>query len=323
MRFGAHLSTAKGYVAMADYAAEVGCECIQVFAKSPRQWSAKPLAPERAGEMRDLVASGRIEAVNTHTSYLINLSTEDDGLRAKSTDALADELVRAALLGAPLVNTHVGAAACLSPKHAPDADGVAVEGALAEAAGRVSDAIKRAYELAEASLGADAKLPTLLLEDTAGAGHVYGASIAELAAVTERCGFGPERLGICIDTCHAWAAGYDLSDEAGWNALLRRIDDLMGLSRLQLLHVNDCLHDCGEHKDRHAWIGRGEIGIEGFAAMVRDERLAGLPSVCEMPGELPVKDALNLEVLKDLRDGVEPREALARAEARHPGAKQT
>lgn len=327
MRFGAHVTAAKGYRQMARYARQTGCECVQIFAKSPRQWQAKPLSDERLKEMRDLIDQGAVCPVNTHTSYLLNLSTDNDELREKSIAALADELVRAAQLGCTAVNTHVGTASAAAPADAAAADGEPLSPESARAAERAGQAAVRAWELAErqlADLGEEARLttPVLLFEDTAGAGTTFGSSVSELAAAIAASGLGADRLGICIDTCHAWAAGYPLDGAEGWDALLGRIDGLMGIDRLQLLHLNDCLHGCGQHKDRHAWIGRGRISAAGFAALVADPRLARLDAVLEMPGQLPEKDEVNLGVLKALRDGLGPKEAVAAGAALHPGATQ-
>lgn len=326
MLFGAHVSTAKGYTDMARYAQETGCECVQVFAKSPRMWSAKPLTDKRLTEMAQLRADGAVGPVLTHTSYLLNLSGSKDDLREKSTIALADELVRASLLGAECANTHLGT----SDEHAPD-DAHAADSELSDesrrAAARAGAAIARAWNLAEEELarieeqeGRAIERTCLLLEDTAGAGSVFGSSVAQLAACIDASGLGPERVGITIDTCHAWAAGYDVSGTQGWDDLVGTVDELVGLERFRWIHANDCLRGCGEHIDRHAWIGHGRIGVEGFAAMVADPRLAHINVACEAPGELPAKELFNVGILRFLREGLASEEAFAKAHALCPDA---
>ena len=326
MLFGAHVSTAKGYADMARYAQETGCECVQVFAKSPRMWNAKPIPDKRLAEMERLRAEGAIGPVLTHTSYLLNLSGSKDELREKSTFALADELVRASLLGAECANTHLGTSDEQAPEDARAAD-EAVSDEARRAAVRAGEAIARAWNLAEQELacieereGRAVGRTCLLLEDTAGAGSVFGSSVAQLAACIEESGLGPERVGITIDTCHAWAAGYDVSGKQGWDDLVGVIDELVGLERFRWVHANDCLRGRGEHIDRHAWIGHGCIGVEGFAAMVADPRLAHLNVACEAPGSLPAKELFNVGILRFLREGSAPDEAFAKAHALCPDA---
>jgi deoxyribonuclease-4 len=326
MLFGAHVSVGKGYRKMADYVEKTGCECIQIFAKSPQQWKAKPLSAERIAEMRDVRGEGRVGPVLTHTSYLLNLAGPKDDLREKSVAALSDELVRASLLGAEGANTHLGTCEERAWADAREGDERLSDASL-RAAQRAGSAIADAWERAERELAAmedetGGALPRtrLLLEDTAGAGSVFGSSVAELGAVVEASGLPVERVGITIDTCHAWAAGYDVATRRGWDDLIDRIERLVGLDRFLWIHANDCLHGRGEHKDRHAWCGHGCIGAEGFAAMVANPKVEQANAVCEVPGDEPDKDIVNVAFLKGLRDGEAPDEALARSLALCPGA---
>jgi len=282
MQFGAHISAACGWSQALAYAIDVGCECVQLFAKSPRQWKAPAMDESAAARFvaeREAVGFGPLF---THTAYLLNLATTDEVLREKSIDALADELLRGALLGAEGVVTHTGTA--------PDGDrqGAAV---------RLADSVVRAIMLA----GGEDCRPRLLLENAAGQGRSFGGSAEELGAAIALTGLCPERLGVCIDTCHGFAYGMELDIADGWDTCLAQMDDAFGLERLGLIHANDCKFGRGEHRDRHEWIGDGFIGTDGFSAMVCHPALAGIAVITEMPGDPPYKDAENLRRLRALR----------------------
>lgn len=280
MLIGAHVGMAKGYAAAVDYAVSVGCECMQVFAKSPRQWNARPMDPEAAAAFRERCVQTGMGPVLVHTSYLINLGSADDALWERSYAALADELVRAEILGAAFVVTHVGTAFNGDPARTP---------------GRIAQGVERAWALA------GVQGPRLLLENTAGAGTTFGNGPEELGAILHRLDVAAAHTGVCLDTCHAHAAGWDLSQAETWAELVRAFDACCGMP-IEAIHANDCMFGPGTHRDRHAWIGDGTIGYEGFLAMCAQQRFAGLPVVTEMPGELPVKDAENISRLKRLRD---------------------
>lgn len=282
MLIGAHISISSGYPKALDYAESVGCECVQIFAKSPRQWRAKPIDLVAAEVLRSECERRGFGPVFTHTAYLINPATSDLELREKSIAALADELMRGAALGAAGVVTHIG--------NDPDADPAA-------AAARVGEAVVRAFELA----GGNACTTRLLLENTAGAGRTFGSNFEELGACIAAAGLPPERLGVCLDTCHAFAYGMPVDSESGWRDIVSGISECCGIERLGLIHANDCLFERGSRRDRHAWIGDGFIGSEGFAAMLCVSELDGVCAVTEMPGEVPVKDEENIGRLKALR----------------------
>jgi deoxyribonuclease IV len=279
MLIGAHVSVAQGYLAALDYAQSVGAECIQIFAKSPRQWHGPRIKATAAAAF---VAERKARAfgpVFTHTAYLINLGTDDPELRERSIAALADELVRAALLQADGVVTHLG--------NDPLGDSDA-------AAFRIAEAIVAAYAIA-GDAGAASRL---LLENTAGAGRSFGSTFQELGACVSATGLEPDRLGMCFDTCHAFTYGMDVNTETGWRETIAQVESHVGLDRLGLIHANDCLFERGSKRDRHAWIGDGFIGEDGFRAMLCAPELRGVPACLEMPGEVPIKDATNIERLK-------------------------
>lgn len=284
MLVGAHVSVSGGYVKALDYAQSVGCECIQIFAKSPRQWRGSAIDPGLAGQFVDERRARGFGPVFTHTAYLINLGTTDRELREKSIAALADELVRGSLLAASGVVTHVG--------NDPAANPVA-------AAIRIGTAVREAFDRAgDAGLGV-----RLLLENTAGAGRTFGADFAQLGACIDGAGLPRERLGVCLDTCHGFASGMALDTEAGWREVLDDITRTCMIERLGLVHANDCMFERGSHRDRHAWIGNGFVGSDGFAAMMCASELSAICACTEMPGEVPEKDAVNVERLKSLREG--------------------
>ncbi len=284
MLIGAHVSAARGLAAAVDYAASVGCESMQFFAKSPRRWEAAPPDYHAGSAFLEMRQGAGIRTTFTHTAYLINLATPDEALRTRSTIALADEITRARVLSTDGIATHLGT----DPTGEPEA-----------AAERIATAIRTALELAGGDPASPAKL---LLENTAGAGNTYGRTIGELAAVIERSQEARPFLGICFDTCHGHASGIDLADDRAWSLLLEEIDDGCGARALQLVHANDSAYPRGSRRDRHAWIGDGMLGIDAFAAMVRHPRLKGLPAVTEMPGQIPHKDRENIRRLELLRD---------------------
>ncbi len=282
MLLGAHISVAGGYQKALDYALDVGCECAQIFAKSPRQWRGPAIDPAAAKAFVQAREERGFGPVFTHTAYLINPATSNAELREKSIRALADELLRGSLLGATGVVTHIGN----DPDGDPDA-----------AAARVGEACVRAFELA----GGENCNTRLLLENTAGAGRTFGSNFEQLGACIRAAGLPQERLGVCLDTCHAWAYGMPVDTPEGWREVIDGIAGCCGIGRLGLVHANDCLFERGSRKDRHAWIGDGLIGSEGFAAMVCVPELSDVCAVTEMPGEVPVKDSENLRRLSDLR----------------------
>jgi deoxyribonuclease-4 len=283
MLIGAHVSVAGGYDKALEYAQSVGCDCIQIFAKSPRQWKGPAVDAEKAAEFVRLRHQAGFGPVFTHTAYLINLATPDQALREKSITALADELRRGDLLRAAGVVTHIG--------NDPDADPKA-------AARRVGESVARAFELA----GGGDCATRLLLENTAGAGRTFGSSFEELGMCVDASALPPERLGVCLDTCHAFAYGMPLDTEVGWRAVVEGIGSCCGVGRLGLVHANDCMFERGSRRDRHAWIGDGFIGTDGFRAMLCTPELAEVCACAEMPGDPPEKDSINIGRLKSLRE---------------------
>ena len=282
MRLGVHLQTGGGLAATALYAQEVGAECAQIFAKSPRMWNGPEPDPVASATFTDSLRTAGIAPLFTHTAYLLNLATDAQPLRERSIAALSDELRRAALLDAEGVVTHLGSFA----------------GDDVEVAARIAHGIAEARERAP-----EAEDVRVLLENSSGGGNSFGRSFAQLGELVAALGWlGVARFGVCLDTCHAHAAGIDLSSARDWDAAITELRARCGDAEPRLVHANDSAHPCGSKRDRHAWVGDGTIGEAGFAAMLADPRMAGVPAVTEASGERPEKDIVNLARLKRLRD---------------------
>lgn len=283
-RFGAHMSISGGVSKSFARGESVGLDSMQIFAKNERQWTAKPISPEEATAFRVEQQRTGIHPVVVHDSYLINLAAPADELREKSIAAFADELERCAQLDIPYLVTHPGA-------HT----GIGEEAGLA----RVADAICRL--LAE-GVGGNTMI---LLETTAGQGTALGYRFEHLARLFELIPYH-ERLGICVDTCHIFAAGYDIRDPEGYQTTFAELDRLVGLTRVKCFHLNDSQKDLGSRVDRHAHIGQGCIGVEAFRMLVNDPRFADLPMIIETPkGEDMAEDRMNLALLRSLVQGAE------------------
>lgn len=272
------MMTAGGLHRAIETGAAVGCDVVQVFTKSPQQWQARPLTDADVDAFRRAQDVSSIPCVAAHDSYLINPAAADPAVLERSRAALGEELGRAARLGIPAVVMHLGAA------------GTAPE---EEALERLIESVRQAF----ARAGVE-EPPWLLLETTAGQGTCLGHRFEHLAAVIQAID-GALPVGACLDTCHVFAAGYELRDAAGYEETIASFDRLIGLERLRLIHANDSRRERGSRVDRHEHIGRGEIGPEGFRLLVNDPRLAAVPIVLETPkaGDM---DPVNLATLRDL-----------------------
>ncbi|MHC4922717.1 MAG: deoxyribonuclease IV [Planctomycetota bacterium] len=259
---GSHCSIAGGMSTSLEEAKDLRCEAIQVFVKSNRQWAMRDL---RAGE-RDEFLAGREKAgglrVVAHGTYLVNLAATDKANLKKSRDTFVAELRRCAELEIESLVFHPGA-------HL--------------GAGRDKGMARVATSLREALKRTDGSSVRILLENAAGQGTTLGVSFAELATMMKGAGDHP-RLGICFDTCHAFAAGYDLTTDEGVETCLEELDRDVGLDRLGAVHLNDSKLSCGSRKDRHENLGKGAMGKAVFRRLMRDPRLADVPMLLETPG---------------------------------------
>lgn len=273
------MSIAGGCFRCMEHGQTAGCDVVQLFSKNERQWLGKSLQDEDLAKFTDARTRTSIDPVMIHDSYLINLSSPNDELWEKSIAAFRDELQRARALGVPYLNTHPGS-------HM----GTGEEVGLA----RMMDALNR--------LGAEGAYEgvTVLLETTAGQGTNLGAKFEHLAYLIEQVTH-PEAFGVCIDTCHIFAAGYDIRTPETYAATMAEFDRLVGYDRVKAFHLNDALQPFGDRKDRHAHIGEGHIGIEGFRLVVNDPHFADLPMVLETPKSADChEDVENLARLRSL-----------------------
>ena len=292
---GAHLSIAGGYYKAAESAARYGMDCVQIFTKNNNQWRAKPLSEEEIVRFRGAVRERGLSAACAHTSYLINLASPDDELWLKSLESFVIELQRAHALGLAGVVVHPGSYVLSSEESGLRR----IVMALNEAARRTQDAPIEVW-----------------LETTAGQGSSLGWRFEHLQFLIESCAV-PQRIGVCVDTCHLFAAGYPLRTKREYEETVRQLDTTIGLARVRALHLNDSKKPLGSRVDRHAHIGEGCIGLEPFRRILRDERLAHLPMYLETPkGERDGQDldAMNLATLRRLmkRRGVSTRTSRTR-----------
>jgi deoxyribonuclease IV len=287
-RLGSHMSIAGGLPLAVDRAVLHRCEALQIFTKSSNQWRARSLPPAEIARFRDKVERSGIRPVVAHASYLINLATSDPALRERSLAAFGEELDRAEALGLAGVVIHPGC----------------------HTTGTEEDGIRLVADAVRALLRDRRRAKTqVILEHTAGQGTSLGWQFEQLARMVERLD-GHARVGICLDTCHLWAAGYDLGSAAGYRATFEAFDRIVGLDRLRVFHVNDSKKPLGSRRDRHDHIGKGTMGIEAFRRLVNDARFAELPMLLETPKTeargtttvaLDPLDVTNLRRLRRLR----------------------
>jgi deoxyribonuclease-4 len=279
LRLGAHESIAGGLHKAFDRARSVGCDSLQIFVKSNRSWAVKELTEKEIALFKAKQQETAIDPVVAHSSYLLNLASPDEKLWVRSRDMLVTELERCEALDVPYLVLHPGS-------HV----GSGQEAGLASVA-------RALREVHQATPGFACQI---LLETTAGQGTNLGSRFEELAWLMENTPSG-ERLGACFDTCHVFAAGYELRTEQGYAETMDLFDSLIGLNRLKALHLNDCREPLGSHRDRHAHIGEGEIGLDGFRLLVNDPRLDGRAGLLETPkGDDLSEDRMNLATLRSL-----------------------
>ncbi|HZN62848.1 MAG TPA: deoxyribonuclease IV [Planctomycetota bacterium] len=274
MLLGAHMSIAGGYHLAAEKGGALGCTAIQVFTKNERQWRAKPISDEEASRFKSAVTQQGIKVAFAHDTYLHNLASPNPELWRKSVDAFTEELGRCERLGLDYLVSHPG-----SPMTSGADAGI---GRMREALGEILDRTK-GYR------------SRILLETTAGQGATLGSRFDEMAKLVQ--GFDP--IGVCFDTCHVFAAGYDLRTRPGYDGVMAEFDKHIGLDRLRAFHMNDSKKDLGCRVDRHEHIGRGFIGRDAFKFIMNDPRFAAVPKVLETPKENDM-DPVNLAALRTL-----------------------
>lgn len=279
MWFGAHMSIAGGVDKAIDRAETAGCDTVQIFTKNNNQWKARPIAPESAERFTERIEEVGIREVVAHNSYLINMASAKDDLWEKSVDAMRIELERCEFLGVPYLVSHPGS-------HVGAGEEFGIQ--------RIADALNRLHN----------DLPgyrvMTLLEITAGQGSALGYRFEQLAEIRARV-TEPERVGFCFDTCHAFAAGYELRTPEGYAETMAAFDEILGLENLKVFHLNDSKRELGSRVDRHDHIGDGFIGLEGFRHLVNDPRFADHAGILETPKSEDLhEDVENLRRLREL-----------------------
>jgi deoxyribonuclease IV len=275
MRVGAHVSVAGGVDNAVERQLDVGGNCGQIFTHSPQVWQDPNIGDEEAASFRDGTATHLDGPWVIHSSYLVNLCTPKDDLRAKSIDSMQKEVDAAAKLGVEYVNVHLGA-------HT----GAGVDGGLDNAASALDE-----LDVPDGV--------TVLIESDAGSGTKLGGDFEHLNEVLSR---SEQDLDVCLDTAHAFAAGYDLSTREGVEGAVEEFDDMVGLEHLRCVHLNDSKHECGTNKDEHAHIGEGLIGEEGMDVLINHSDLEDVPLVLETPNEDGKGFAENIARVKEIRE---------------------
>jgi deoxyribonuclease-4 len=290
MRIGAHMSVAGGVSKAVDRGEVHGCEALQLFTKNANQWRHRPLDPVEIRRFRRRLDETGMRPAVSHASYLINLATTVPALRRMSIDSFIDELDRAHALGLLGVVIHPGTCTAGSE-----------EAALT----LIGDAVRVAFK------SRPRRKTMVLFEHTAGQGRTLGHRFEHLAAILDRLDGSP-RAGVCLDTCHLVASGYDIVSERGYDETFASFDRIVGIDRLRVFHGNDSKRPCGSRVDRHEHIGDGCLGLEPFRRILHDRRFAGLPMLIETekttdgcrPNQIVADplDLRNLETLRRLRD---------------------
>lgn len=280
VRIGIHCSTAGRLVNAANKALELGVDCFQIFSASPRMWRAAMPPEDQIEELKEARVRHGLAPLVIHDSYLINLAAPDAGIRRKSIAAFRDELLRAIAIGAEYLVMHPGAAKDQT-----------VEAGIANIVASLEEA---ARHLKPEGF-------TLLLENTAGAGTTIGRSFEELKELRDRAGaLAPFPIGFCLDTCHLYASGFDVATKKGLDETLEQAERVLGLERIPVIHANDSKGAFASRLDRHANIGEGHIGLEGFRRILNHPKLREKAFVLETPIDEPGDDQRNVDALKSL-----------------------
>jgi len=274
---GAHVSISGSIDLAIGRGEEIGATAIQIFTKNANQWRGKPITEQSAAAFRAAWKNSTIGPIVAHDTYLINLAAPDDEKWAKSKAAFADELQRCALLGVPDLVMHPGS-------HLTTGEDAGIE--------RIALAFREIFQEAPDSV-------RVLIEITAGQGSNLGYRFEHLAAIMDKVPHG--NFGVCFDTCHALAAGYDLTSAAGYAAVMDEFDRIIGCDLIKAFHVNDSKKGLGSRVDRHEQLGDGAVGLEGFRALMQDPRFFSVPKLLETPkGEDNSWDLRNIALLREL-----------------------
>lgn len=277
---GAHLSIEGGFEQSIMRAEALGCTVLQIFTKSNRQWAARPISSDDAALFKSTLASSNVKIVAAHASYLINLASDNSEVVQKSSEALSIELNRCDMLSIPYLVLHPGSSAHMKN----DAQATLL---------RVSHAINAVLDATPGSC-------MVLLEMMAGQGSSVCSTIEQLKFIMNHISH-KKRIGVCIDTCHIFAAGYDIAHQKGYDAFFNTFDTEIGIDQIKLFHVNDSKKGCGSRVDRHEHIGKGMIGTDAFSILMNDKRFAKIGKILETPKDNdPHDDSMNLVALRTM-----------------------
>jgi len=274
---GVHCSISGGVSTAPERGGKLGCSAIQIFSKNGNQWKASPLKKEEIKSFQDGLKENNIRAVFSHAAYLINLATVDPDIQTKSMDSMRVELQRAEALELPYVIVHPG-----SHKEAGELVGIMQ---IVENLTLLLDEFKKSKT-------------QIVLETTAGQGSSIGSKFEDFAEIFDRLDW-PKNIGLCVDTAHIFEAGYDISDQKGYDAVMNELDEIIGLDYIRAFHLNDSKTELGSRVDRHEHIGKGKIGKKGFEILLKDKRFFDIPMVLETPkGPEMEEDKINLKLLR-------------------------
>lgn len=276
MKIGAHVSIAGGVQNAPLNAAKAGCECFQMFTRSPHGGPAPKLDAKTVKEFKANCKKNKLSNYYVHTPYYINLASSNNRIKYGSISVIRDDLERGSLLGAKALMTHLGSSADLGPKEALKK--------VIEGVGKILKGYKGATQF--------------LIEISAGSGNIIGDTFEEIGKIIYS--LSPYNIGVCFDTCHAFASGYDLRDKKSVYETLGKFDKLVGLKKMRLIHANDAINELGSHVDRHDHIGYGKIGKEGFYELMHFPALKEVDLILETPPG-GGKDINDLKMLKELR----------------------
>jgi len=280
VRIGCHVSIAGSLAASVSRAISRECRTFQIFTRNPRGWNYKEVAEEDAAAFREAVATSGMDPAVAHMPYLPNLASPKEEVYEKSVSAFCAEVERCHLLGIPYLVTHLGSTLGTPPEEGQD---------------RIVRALGAALDMNAAGV-------TILLENTAGCRNTIGNRFDEIGSILDEAG-GKARLGICFDTCHAFAAGYDLRTAASVNSVMKECDAEVGSQRIHLVHLNDAKAPLASGRDRHEHLGLGEIGPEGLSAVLHHPALRHLPFICETPVDERRDDLGNIRYAAFLAGG--------------------
>ncbi|HYE22109.1 MAG TPA: deoxyribonuclease IV [Verrucomicrobiae bacterium] len=279
MRIGSHVSIAGGAWNAPGNAAKVGAEVFQIFSRSPHGGPVKPIDEETQTKFKAEMKKHGFDTFYIHTPYFINFASEKNNIRYGSISVVRQELERGTLLGCRAIMTHLGSFGEMTDK-----EGLEV---VAKSISKVMDGYEGTTQL--------------LLEISAGAGRIVGDTFEEIAAILDNKLVKKYNVGVCFDTCHAFASCYDLTNKKSVDDTLKKFDKLIGFEKLIVVHANDSKAECGKHLDRHEHIGRGKIGLEGFKLLAKHPKFGKLDWILETPKDDPTWDPMNIATLKKLR----------------------